>query len=121
MDEGDPEKIRLDSDTKHKKIETLTADIDKYEPVEWKNITHVQTKHFRGERDKLMKEQKAVDEKMGDNTSVVKSLIGDKSRLNNNHLQRMRKLKEEEESLKERQTAAVKKEEEQKQEQEENT
>ena len=118
LEEADPDKIKQDTEARQKKIETLNIDIEKYETDEWKSTTPIDMTWHRNQRDKLVKEQQAIDEKLGDNGPVLKSMMGDKNRLTNNHLQKMRKLKDETETRKARQETATRKEKEQQEHQE---
>ena len=103
MEKGDPAKLQEEVDSISKKVSELEKDIEKYETKDWRTTTQVSTKHFKDQREELLTQQRALQSKFDDNVPLLRSIVGDQTRLINSHQQRMAKLNEGLEAAKKRQ------------------
>ena len=106
IEEADPEKLTAAIATLDQQITDLDKDIKKYESVEWKNTSQVLTDHLKKQRGEARTQREAYDNKLNDSVPIVKSLIGDQSRINSIHNGRMSKLKEQHDRAKQRREEA---------------
>ena len=102
MEEGDPVKLQEEVDSISRKVSVLDQDIAKYEAVDWKATSQCSTKHFKDQKDELLTQQRTLQSKLDDNMPLLRSIVGDQTRLINNHQQRMTKLNESLEAAKQR-------------------
>ena len=103
MEEGGPVKLQEEVDSIGKKVIELDKDIEKYDSKEWATTSQCTTKHFKEQKEELLTQQRALQSKLDDNVPLLRSIVGDQTRLINTHQQRMAKLNEGLEAAKKRQ------------------